>query len=95
MENMLVGDSFTLPNAPHTPRCESDMIKWVEDAETNRKPIFGLKKENLYFLLTLTLQKMFLWITCMQCLKVFLGHYCSTFGSMASIVSNVLRWQRA
>ena len=31
------------PNAPHTPRCESDMLKWAEDAEANGKPIFGLK----------------------------------------------------
>ena len=70
------------PDAPHTPRCESDMLKWAEDAEANGKP--------MYFLLTLTSQKMFLWIICMQCVKVFLGPSCSIIGSMASIVSTVV-----
>lgn len=35
------------PNAPHTPRCESDMLKWAEDAEANGKPIFGLKGKSV------------------------------------------------
>ena len=35
------------PNALHTPRCESDLLTWAEDAEASGKPIFGVKGKSV------------------------------------------------
>ena len=63
------------PDALHEPRCESDLLEWAEDAEEKGEPLFGVKGKSVLYLLILTLRRMFPWITCMQCLKVLLGHY--------------------